>query len=347
MHLSTLIEHLESSGISIEIKGSADIEITQVSSLLKAGKGDISFLSDSKRIHELEACQASAIILKSEHANACQQTCLVVENPYFVYAMVAQALNPVPYYEPGIAATAVVSDTAKIGQGVAIGEHVFIGDHVEIGDSTVIRAGCVIERGVFIGERCHLAPNVVVMNDCSIGNQTTIEAGTVIGGDGFGWANHRGEWIKIPQIGSVRIGNRVSIGNNCTIDRGAIEDTIIEDGCIIDNLVQIAHNVRLGEGCAIAGQAGLAGSTELGKHCTVAGQAGFAGHLKITDQTHILAKAGVTHNLTQAGAYAGFPAVEVSEWQRNSVRSRQLDKMAKQIKALQKELQALQEKQTD
>lgn len=347
MHLRTLIKHLESSGISIDLKGSADIEITQVSSLLKAGKGEISFLSDSKRISELESCQASAIILKAEHSGVCQQTCLIVENPYFVYAVAAQYLNPMTEYAPGIAQSAVISSSAKIGQGVAIGEHVFIGDDVIIGDSTVIRPGCVIEAGVEIGERCHFAPNVVVMQNCLIGNQTTIEAGTVIGGDGFGWANHQGKWIKIPQIGKVRIGNDVSIGNNCTIDRGAIEDTIIEDGCIIDNLVQIAHNVHVGESCAIAGQAGFAGSTQLGKHCTVAGQAGFAGHLKVTDHTHVLAKAGVTHHLTKSGVYAGFPAIEVGEWQRNSVRSRQLDKMAKQIKALQKELQTLQEKQTD
>ncbi|MDX1348248.1 MAG: UDP-3-O-(3-hydroxymyristoyl)glucosamine N-acyltransferase [Thiomicrorhabdus chilensis] len=347
MHLSTLIEYLESAGISIDLKGSADVEILQVSSLLKAKKGNISFLSDSKRIKELDACQASAVILKAQHAASCQQTCLIVENPYFVYAMVAQLLNPVPQYEPGAARSAMVSASAKIGQGVSIGEQVFIGDDVHIGDSTVIRPGCVIEAGVHIGEGCHIAPNVVIMHDCSIGNQTTIEAGTVIGGDGFGWANHQGKWIKIPQIGKVRIGSGVSIGNNCTIDRGAIEDTIIEDGCIIDNLVQIAHNVQLGEACAIAGQAGFAGSTQLGQHCTVAGQAGFAGHLKVADNSHVLAKAGVTHNLTQPGIYAGFPAIEVGEWQRNSVRSRQLDKMAKQIKALQKELNTLQEKQTD
>ncbi|WP_028486557.1 UDP-3-O-(3-hydroxymyristoyl)glucosamine N-acyltransferase [Thiomicrorhabdus chilensis] len=347
MHLSTLIEQLESAGISIDLKGSADVEIMQVSSLLKAKKGNISFLSDSKRIKELESCQASAVILKTQYAASCRQTCLIVENPYFVYAMVAQLLNPVPQYEPGVARSAMVSASAKIGQGVSIGEQVFIGDDVHIGDSTVIRPGCVIEAGVHIGEGCHIAPNVVIMHDCSIGNQTTIEAGTVIGGDGFGWANHQGKWIKIPQIGKVRIGSGVSIGNNCTIDRGAIEDTIIEDGCIIDNLVQIAHNVQLGEACAIAGQAGFAGSTQLGQHCTVAGQAGFAGHLKVADNSHVLAKAGVTHNLTQPGVYAGFPAIEVGEWQRNSVRSRQLDKMAKQIKALQKELNTLQEKQTD
>lgn len=347
MHLSTLIEHLESAGIRVDLKGSAEVEVMQVSSLLKAKKGNISFLSDRKRIKELEACQASAIILRAEHADSCQQTCLIVENPYFVYAMVAQYLNPAPHYEPGIAHSAAISASAKIGEGVSIGEHVFIGDDVQIGDSTVIRPGCVIEAGVQIGEGCHIAANVVIMHDCSIGNQTTIEAGTVIGGDGFGWANHQGQWIKIPQIGKVRIGSGVSIGNNCTIDRGAIEDTIIEDGCIIDNLVQIGHNVQLGQACAIAGQAGFAGSTQLGQHCTVAGQAGFAGHLKVADKTHILAKAGVTHDLTQPGVYAGFPAIEVGEWQKNSVRSRQLDKMAKQIKALQKELHALQEKQTD
>jgi len=174
-----------------------------------------------------------------------------------------------------------------------------------------------------------------------IGSNVIIEAGAVIGGDGFGWANNKGQWVKIPQVGRVIIGNDVSIGNNVTIDRGAIEDTIIEDNCIIDNQVHLAHNVKIGSGSAIAGQAGFAGSTTLGKNCTVAGQVGFAGHITIADNVHFLAKSGVTNNITEAGAYSGFPAVKASDWQKNSVRIRQLDKLAKQVKALQKQIEKL------
>ncbi|MDG6777985.1 UDP-3-O-(3-hydroxymyristoyl)glucosamine N-acyltransferase [Thiomicrorhabdus sp. zzn3] len=338
MLLQEIIQHLRESGIEVTFQGNEQTEIEQVSSLVNATDRSISFFSDRKRLPELQKTQAAAVIVNQEFAEACPKNGLIVQNPYHVYALVAQLLNPPEQFPVGIHPTAIVDDSAQIGENVVIMGHAVIGKECQIGDNTVIMAGTVIGDYSTIGHDCRIAPNVVIMHDCHLGNNTTIEAGTVIGGDGFGWANHQGKWIKIPQIGRVIIGSYVSVGNNCAIDRGAIEDTIIEDHCIIDNLVQIAHNVHIGRGSAIAGQAGFAGSTILGKNCTVAGQAGFAGHLTVTDKTHIMAKAGVTHDLNEPGAYAGFPAISASEWHKQSVRSRQLDKMARKMKELEREL---------
>ena len=343
MQLSTIVDHLRSLDIEVEVLGDTSQDIEQIASLLSAKACNISFLSDKKRLNELVETDAGAVLVKTEHADSTQKTRLVVNDPYYAYALVAQLLNPVHQEPAGINAGAVIAESATLSDDVSIQAGVVVGDHAHVGRNTLIMQGVVVGRDVQIGEECRIAPNVVIMHNCTIGNGVTIEAGSVIGGDGFGWANHQGSWVKVPQIGRVIIGDNVSIGNNCTIDRGAIEDTIIEPGCIIDNLVHIAHNVRIGQNSAIAGQVGFAGSTSLGKNCTVAGQAGFAGHLEITDQVHILAKAGVTHNLLQAGAYAGFPAVNASDWQKNSVRARNLDKMAKQIKTLEKQLLELQE----
>lgn len=341
MLLQEIILHLHESGIEVSFQGDEQTEIEQVSSLVKANNRTISFFSDRKRLPELKKTQAAAVIVNQEFAESCPKNSLVVQNPYHAYALVAQLLNPPEQFPVGVHPTAIVDDSAKIGENVVIMGHAVIGKECEIGNNTVIMAGTVIGNNSSIGHDCRIAPNVVIMHDCHLGNYTTIEAGTVIGGDGFGWANHQGKWIKIPQVGRVMIGNHVSIGNNCTIDRGAIEDTIIEDHCIIDNLVQVAHNVHIGRGSAVAGQAGFAGSTILGKNCTVAGQAGFAGHLTVADQTHIMAKAGVTHDLNKPDAYAGFPAIPAGEWHKQSVRSRQLDKMARKIKELEKELQEI------
>lgn len=341
MQLKTVVEHLNSLGVDAQIIGDASVDVKQVASLLSADQAQISFFTDKRRLQELKQTQAGAVLVKAEYSESTAANKVIVSDPYYAYALVAQLLNPVYKELRGIHSSAVVDETADLPETVSILAQVVIAEGVSIGDDSLIMQGAVISRKVQIGKRCKIGPNVSIMPDCIVGDDVTIEAGTVVGGDGFGWANNRGRWVKVPQIGRVIIGDGVSIGNNCTIDRGAIEDTYIADGCIIDNLVHIAHNVELGEGCAIAGQAGFAGSTTIGKHCTVAGQAGFAGHLNIADQVHILAKAGVTHNLTEPGAYAGFPAINASDWQKSTVRTRNLDKMAKQIKALEKALQQL------
>jgi UDP-3-O-[3-hydroxymyristoyl] glucosamine N-acyltransferase len=340
VQLSYIINQLVSLGVQVDLVGSGQTEIQQVAGLDHADSNHISFLNDKKYIHALQETQAGAVILSAAYSENCSVPHLIVDNPYYVYALVAQLLNP-KTIGSGVHCDASVDTSAQLAKHVCVKAQAVVHAGVMIAQSTLIGSGAVIEENVQIGANCRIGSNVVICHDCVIGDDVIIEAGSVIGGDGFGWANHQGRWIKIPQVGRVIIGSHVSIGNNVCIDRGAIEDTVIADNCIIDNLVHIAHNVKIGEGSAIAGQVGFAGSTTLGAHCTVAGQVGFAGHLTIADNIHFLAKAGVTHNLDKPGAYAGFPAIPVSDWQKNSVRARNLDKMSKQIKQLQKQLDAL------
>ncbi len=340
MLLRDIVSHLQRLGVQVDLIGSDESDIQQVAGLNGASAQHISFLNDKKYLSALEETKAGVVILESTYQEHCKVPMLVVKNPYYVYALVAQLLNPTKNtYQHHLDAT--IDESAQLDSRVAVMAQAVIQKEVIIGEHSVIGCGTVIEEGVTIGQNCLIGANVVIRHGCVIGNNVIIEAGAIIGGDGFGWANNEGKWVKIPQIGRVVIGDDVSIGNNVCIDRGAIENTIIEDNCIIDNMVHIAHNVKIGQGSAIAGQTGFAGSTTLGKHCTVAGQVGFSGHITIADNSHFLAKSGVTHSIKTSGAYSGFPAIPVSDWQKNSIRARHLDKMAKQIKALQKQVEQL------
>ena len=344
MKISQILRFLDQHNADYEFSGDSEVEISQVAGLDSVSKGEISFLNDKKYLSYLDNSQASALILPLEYSADAVPAIINAANPYYVYALVAQCLNPFDALTSGVHDKAVVDASANIASTAEIQACAVIYEKVVIGENTLVAAGCVIEKEALIGENCRIGANVFIAKGCVIGNNTIIEAGAVIGGDGFGWANNKGEWIKIPQVGKVIVGNNVSIGNNVTIDRGAIKDTLIADNCIIDNQVHIAHNVEIGYGSAVAGQTGFAGSTVLGKHCTVAGQVGFAGHITITDQCHFLAKTGVTHDIKESGAYSGFPATKAAEWQKNSVRIRQLDKLAKQVKNLQKQIAELTEK---
>ncbi|QCU90187.1 UDP-3-O-(3-hydroxymyristoyl)glucosamine N-acyltransferase [Thiomicrorhabdus sediminis] len=340
MQLASILEQLAQNAISYELVGSSEVEVEQVAPLDKAVSGQITFLSDKKYQTFLKDSKASAVIVNQAN-DEFVGTQIVVANPYYVYALVAQILNPLKKAKAGIHQSAVIAHSAKLAETCEISANAVIGENVTIGEGCFIGPNCVLEDNVSIGNNCILRANVTINNDCQLGDSVILEAGCVIGGDGFGWANNQGEWVKIPQIGRVVIGSNVSIGNNTTVDRGAIDDTVIEDNCIIDNMVHIAHNVVIGSGSAIAALTGFAGSSSLGKNCTVAGQVGFAGHIHIADNCHFLAKSGVTNDIKSAGAYAGFPAMDAKEWQKNTVRLRQIDKISKQIKVLQKQLESL------
>ncbi|MBO1926647.1 UDP-3-O-(3-hydroxymyristoyl)glucosamine N-acyltransferase [Thiomicrorhabdus sp. 6S2-11] len=342
MRIDSLLAVLQQHQVDFQFNGDASSDIVSVAPLDKAMAENLSFLNSHKFISSLMNTQAGLVLLTEQFAEECPQPCIIVKDPYYAYSLLAQVLyrQPLPFI--GVAESATVSLTAKMAEDVCVEANSVLQDEVTVGQNTWIAPGCVIYPKVKIGSNCVIGANVVIHHDCQIGNNVYIEAGTVIGGDGFGWAPHQGKWSKIPQVGRVVIGNYVSIGNNCTIDRGAIEDTIIEDHCIIDNLVHIAHNVVIGEGSAIAGQTGFAGTTKLGKHNIVAGQVGFAGHLVTTDHCHFAAKAGVTHDIKESGAYSGFPTQETAKWQKQIVRQRTLDKLARQVKALQKQLNELQ-----
>ena len=343
MKLNDIVNYLIEESIEVELKGDGSIHIDQVSGLVEAQQNHISFFSDPKRSHELEKTSAGAVLINQKFEALTSRTCLLVENPYFAFARVSQLLNPEPT-AAGIHASAVVDESAKVSKTAWIGANAVIGKEVTIGDDCYIGPGSVVLDHSIIGKKTRLVANVTVMDNCIIGDEAYLDPGCVIGGQGFGFANEQGEWHKIPQIGRVVIGDRVFIGVNANIHRGAINDTVIESNCIIDSLVHIAHNVSIGYGSAIASQVGFAGSTTVGKYCVFAGQAGINGHISIADKSYFAAKSGVTHTIKESGSYSGFPAIPTPEWQKNMVRSKGLNKMAQKIKHLEKELQELKSK---
>ena len=283
--------------------------IRQVGSLDKAGDGQISFLSGKKNVSKLAATRAAAVILAAENEKRTRLPRIVCEAPYAYFARVSQLFNPVATQAPGIHASAVVSEKAVLGERVSIG------------------AGCVVGEGVAIGDDSCLYPRVVVYPGCSPGLRVIVHSGAVIGADGFGIAPEAGRWVKIPQIGAVRIGDDVEIGANTTIDRGALDDTVLEEGVKLDNLVQIAHNVRVGAHTAIAGCAGVAGSADIGGHCTIGGAAVILGHLKIADHVHISAGTLISRSILKPGTYTGiYPFDEHASWTRSAASLRRKGK---------------------
>lgn len=340
MKLKELLEFLTAQEIEFQFNGDESKEIDQVSSLLNATENQITFFTDTKRAHELTASSAGAVFLSELNEAFPAKNSILVKNPYYAFAKVSQLFNTEQFL-PGIDASASIDSSAQISPQATICANVVIGAGVVIEAGCYIGPGSVVMDETRIKEQTFVAPNVTVLERCEIGANCRLESGCIIGGQGFGFANEKGEWARIPQIGRVVIGDRVFIGNNASIHRGAIDDTVIESNCIIDSLVHVAHNVQVGYGSAIAGQVGFAGSAKIGRYCTFGGQAGIAGHIEIADQSHFGAKSGVTHTIKKGGSYSGFPAVETPEWQKNVVRSKGLEKMAKKIKALEKELEQL------
>lgn len=325
--------------IGARVQGDHALMVEQVCSAESARPGTITFINEARYIEPVKASSASAVIATAEVAVQLEQTVLVHPNPYLAYAKVAQLLNPRQSSYAGVHPSAWVADTAVLGEGVVVGPQCSIAAGAVLGAGTILQAGVVIEEQAIIGEQCWLSANVSVGHHCILGNEVAVQAGAVIGSDGFGFANDAGQWQRIPQIGRVVIGNNVEIGANTCIDRGAIDDTVIKDGVILDNLIQIAHNVSVGENTAMAAMSGVAGSTKIGANCTFAGISKVIGHLEIAAGTHIAVDTLVSNNIKQAGAYAGsLPMDDIKSWRKNAVRFKQLDAMAKRIKQLEKRL---------
>lgn len=329
--------------IGASFVGKQDIRVCGIGTLEKATSTDIAFLVNMKYQEQLTQTKAAAVILHEKHKDdSLALSYLISDNPYLSYAKAAHVFKDIPSPQAQIHPTAVIDPTASIGQGVAIGAHTVIEAGAMIGDHAIIGAQCYLGEEVQIGEGCRLWPQVSLYYRVQIGKHTELHSGVVLGADGFGWAKDGDAWFKIPQLGTVIIGDHVEIGANTTIDRGAIEDTIIHDGCIIDNLCMIGHNSILGEQTALAGQVGVAGSTQIGAHCLVGGQAGFGGHLKVPDHTQFHGQAMVTKTVTEPGVYAsGVPIMEQKEWARTGVRFRQLPSLFARVKTLEKELASL------
>ena len=321
------------------VLGDAEIEIAQVATLEQAKSDEISFLTNSKYRGKLAATRAGAVILNEGDANATGLPRIVSSNPYAYFAKVSALLNPLPKAVSGVHPRAIVGQDAQIDPTASIAAMAVIGSGVVIGARCVIGEGCFIGDNVTIGAGVRLHPRVVVYQDCVLGDNLIAHSGVVIGADGFGFAMEEGRWIKIPQIGRVVIGNDVEIGANTTIDRGALDDTVIEDGVKLDNQIQIAHNVKIGAHTAIAGCVGIAGSTTIGKRCQIGGSAGILGHLEIADDVMIASFTLIGKSIHEAGSYAAiFPFGKTEDWRKNAVHLRHLDEMNRRIKRLEQQL---------
>ncbi|VAW74448.1 UDP-3-O-[3-hydroxymyristoyl] glucosamine N-acyltransferase [hydrothermal vent metagenome] len=333
LSLSQLAELTQS-----QIKGDESCEITGVATLQSATPGSISFLSNRKYSSQLESTQASAVIVHPADLDSCPVNALVNSNVYATYARIASALNPTQALVGGIHPSAVVGKNCTISPSATIAANVVIEDGVSIGEGTSIGPGCVIQRASSVGCNGVLVANVVLCHQSIIGNNFLFHPGVVIGSDGFGIAKDGEEWVKVPQLGRVIVGNNVEIGANTTIDRGALDDTILEDGVKLDNQIQVAHNVLIGAHTAIAGCVGIAGSASIGKHCAIGGGAVILGHLHIVDNVQITAMSLVTKSIRKAGTYSsGSPVLPNDDWHKNYARFRKLDKYVRRLIALEKQ----------
>ena len=331
-----------------ELHGAAGHVITRVGTLSGAGPDAITFLANPAYRAQLADTRAAAVILEERSRAGCPVASLVHPQPYLIYARVASLLYPPPAPRPGVHATSVVGAGARVAPTAEVGANVVIGEGVTIGAGAVIGAGSVLGAGVSIGAGTRIGPRVVVLDRVRIGARCVLHPGAVVGADGFGFAPDAGKWQKIPQVGSVAIGDDVEIGANTSIDRGAIEDTIIEDGVKLDNLVQIAHNVRIGAHTAIAAMAGVAGSTKIGKRCMIAGGVIVMNSLEICDDVMFTFGSVVTKSVDEPGKYSGqLPAEPSSRWQKNVARFRQLDSLADRVSAAERAVAELRNKKND
>lgn len=318
-----------------ELRGDGSVVISQVGTLAGAGAGQIGFLANPKYRKQLAATRASAVIVPPQAADDTSLPRIVFGNSYAYYARVAALLNPPALPASGIHPSAVVA--SAVPGSVSIGANVVVGEGVSLGENVVLFPGVVIGDGVSIGSGTRVYPNVVIYRNCVVGERVVIQAGAIIGSDGFGYAKDDGRWLKIPQIGRVVIGNDVEIGANTTIDRGALEDTIIGNGVILDNQIQIAHNCTIGEQTAMAGCVGVAGSTHIGARCTVGGAGMIIGHLEIADDVHISAGTMVTKNLKRPGQYTSIYPLEAHEdWLQNAAQLKRLARLSERVSQLEK-----------
>lgn len=341
--LAAIAEH-----IGAEVHGDATATVDKLATLASATKDNIAFLSNSKYRQQLSSTNAGAVIIPADCLDECPTNALVMANPYLGYAMVAQLLDTTPRPSQGIASSAVIDPSVELQPDVSIGENTVIESGVKLEQGVTIGANCFIGKDSTIGKNTTLWANVVVYHEVIIGEDCLVQANTVIGSDGFGYAPHQGKWHKIPQLGRVVIGNRVEIGASTTIDRGALGDTEIHDGVILDNQIQIAHNVVVGEGTAMAACSVIAGSTTIGKNCTIAGLVGINGHISVSDGAVFTGMTMVTKQIDKPGVYSsGMPCQPNKEWHKSNARIRKLDATNAKIKELEKGLAELTAKLND
>jgi len=315
--------------LNAELSGNPQHEISALATLQTAGLSDLSFIANPAYKKYLPTSSAGAVLIHPDFAHEFSGNKLLLVNPYVAYAYASALFDVAPVASQSIDASAVVASDAVIGRDVSIGPNAVIAEGVQLGDGVVIGAGSFVGANSILGECTRLAANVSIYHGVTIGAQCIFHSGCVIGADGFGFAPNAGGWIKIHQLGGVIIGDKVEIGANSCIDRGALDNTELADGVIIDNLVQIGHNVRIGKNTAVAAHTAIAGSTTIGDNCTIAGAVAIAGHLTLADRVHITGMSMVSSSITEAGSYSsGVPLAPTKDWRKNAARFRQLDALA-------------------
>ena len=325
--------------IGARLLGDPDIIVNRVAALDAAGPGSVAFLANRRYRPYLASTTADAVILAPEFADACPVPAMVLENPYLGYARTATLLAPMVQVAPGVASSAVVDASATVAPDASVGAHCVIEADASVGAGTSLGAGSFVGRGSSIGPHGRIGARVVLCQGVHVGARAIIHPGVVVGADGFGIANDDGIWVKIPQFGGVRIGDDVEVGANTTIDRGALQDTVIENGVKLDNLIQIGHNVHIGAHTAIAACVAIGGSARIGRRCTIAGAVSIAGHLEIADDVQLTATSAVPNTIREAGVYSsGMPIQENRVWRRNVARLRQLDDMARRLRMIERKL---------
>lgn len=326
--------------LQLDFKGEADLEISGIASLSDSVNGDLSFLQHEKHARNMLESQCSAVIVPiGFDSEVADKSLLFAENPCYSLVEAIGLIKPelVESGQEGIHQSTQISLDAQLGANVSIGPLSVIGDGVVIGDNTSIGASCVIERDAKIASDCRLHCRVTVGERVKIGNRCILHPGVVLGSDGFGLVFYQQKWTKIPQIGTVVLHDDVEIGANTTVDRGALDDTIIEQGCKLDNLIQVAHNVRIGAHTAIAACVGIAGSAHIGSFCKISGAAVVLGHLTVADHVTITAMSLVTKDIKKPGVYSsGTPLLENSLWHKNNVRYKSLDRLARTVAMMDK-----------
>lgn len=323
--------------LGAELRGDPQKTISGMATLQDATAEEMSFLANPHYRKQLEHTQAGVMLLSAADAAEYAGDCLIVADPYLAYAKLSHYFDRTPQLPAGIHPSAVIADSALIDSTASIGPGVVIEEHALIAAGVSIGAQCFIGARSRIAEQSRLAARVTLYHDVTMGQRVVVQSGAVIGGEGFGFAKHQGQWHKIAQIGGVTIGNDVEIGANTTIDRGALSDTLIGNDVKLDNQIQIAHNVQIGDHTAIAACVGISGSAKIGRNCMLAGGVGLVGHIDICDDVFITGMTMVTHSITEPGAYSSGTAMQpAADWKKSAVRFRQLDDLARRLRALEK-----------
>jgi UDP-3-O-[3-hydroxymyristoyl] glucosamine N-acyltransferase len=309
----------------LTLQGDPDQLIYRVATLSRAEPGCVSFLANSRYHRQLATTRASAVVVTQQDSESCQVAALIDPNPYLAYARIASVLHPEPPLQSGVHPSAVVGSRARVHPSASIGPLSVIEDEAEIGERVLVGPGCIVQRGAQVGADSRLLSHVTLYSGVILGQRCILHAGAVIGADGFGFAPDHGSWVKVVQVGSVRIGDDVEVGANTTIDRGAIDDTVVENGVKLDNQIQVGHNVLIGAHTAIAACTGISGSATIGQRCMIGGAVGIAGHLTIADDVVVTGLSLVSASIKEPGSYSsGMPVVKSPRWRRMVAHFRRL-----------------------